>query len=100
MDVLAGKTRRFPAGYLPARLQHWDGERHGHQIVKEHADGGQRLLDRRLGPRVVFDISGNNNRLDFVKLDVMGLTPLEKLRHGSAISCPGQLTSIPATPVP
>ena len=42
---------------------------------------------------MVFNIGGNHNRLDTVKLKVVGLTPLEKLRHGSAVSCPGVFIS-------
>ncbi len=42
---------------------------------------------------MVFYISGNNNGLDIVKLNVVGLTPLEKLRHCPAVSCSGVFVS-------
>ena len=64
-----------------------------HQIVKEHTDGGQHLLDRRLGPRMVFNIGGNNNRLDVFERHLVGLTPLEKLRHCPAVGRPGVFVS-------
>ena len=51
------------------------------------------LLDRRLGPRMVFDISGDNNGLDVEKLKVVGLTPREKLRHCPPVSRAGVFVS-------
>ena len=56
-----------------------------HQVIKEHFDGGQVLLNRRGRARMLFDISRDVHRRDQPKVINVILAPGKKLSTGPSV---------------
>ena len=60
-----------------------------HEKIEQHPDRGQVLFHRGGRHRVIFDIRGNDDRLDrFQRFHIMALAPGEKLQNGVRIRRP------------
>ena len=55
------------------------------EIVKEHTDGSQVLLDGRCGAREVFNVGCHHNRFNPLQSNTAFLAPSEKPRYRSSI---------------
>ena len=60
-----------------------------HQVIKEHFDGGQVLLDRLRRTRVLFDIGRDMHRRDEPNVVKVLLGPRQKLSTGPCVSFAG-----------
>jgi hypothetical protein len=67
---------------------HWNDLAH-HQVIKEHLDGGQVLLDRLWRAWVLFDIGRDVHRRDEPNVVKVLLGPRQKLSAGPCVSFAG-----------
>ena len=59
------------------------------QVVKEHANSRQVLLDGGRGSRMLFNVGSDQDGLDLVECDVVLLTPGKETGYGTSIGNPG-----------
>ena len=93
-NILNAQDRRFAAfddmGWtLDRRGRIGRNDLAHHQVIKEHLDSGQVLLDRLRRARVLFDIGRDVHRRDEPNVVKVLLGPRQKLSAGSGVSLTG-----------
>jgi len=99
--LVLGEHRSLAPAHDVLGSAHRVGRVHGQHLaddqpIEQHADGGEVLLDRRLGRRLLqhLDIGGDVHGLDIGQLtDAVLLDPAEEVAHGPVISDAGVLVA-------